>query len=404
MHVGLLAVVSAAHLAFPVWTEHRLNTYVHCANCSGPWSDAALAALRRLAPRFVVQERCTGRFAKPVNASAETKMVAAAKQIKAVNESIEVYMYNPVFPVVDWYNWGRAADRAAAQGGDEEVRWPNSSLFHWGGCGKGTCGGDHVIDFRTQSGRDAWVGGMVKTVKAGMDGVFIDGFRSDVGGGKMGLPGGAFATNRSANAAWGLGLNRSVTSLREQLGPQAAIIGNYGLSVTTSAANGRMIERGGSGDGAIRSLQALARQYPGEIVEYHAQYADRSTGTFNSTLATFMLGMGRSHYFGTGDGWGGTGAGACAKWLLHRPEFFKPIGAADGLATQAPDGQWSRSFATGTRVFGNGSGRAWRSCIVWADHTTTGDACTDRHFMRGGYAGLGHAMPSPPQPLGTAIN
>jgi hypothetical protein len=29
---------------------------------------------------------------------------------------------------------------------EDEVRWPNSSLFHWrGGCGKGTCGGDHVI-------------------------------------------------------------------------------------------------------------------------------------------------------------------------------------------------------------------------------------------------------------------
>ena len=166
----LLAITSTAP-AFPVWTPERLNTYVHCANCSGPWSDEALAALELQAPRFVVQERCTGRFAAPINASAEDKMVAAAKQIKAANSSIEVYMYNPVFPVVDWYDWGRAADQAADGGGTEEVRWSNGTLFSWSGCPPDQCGGDRVIDFGAASGRAAWVNGMVKTVQAGMDGV-----------------------------------------------------------------------------------------------------------------------------------------------------------------------------------------------------------------------------------------
>ena len=59
----------------------------------------------------------------------------------------------------------------------------------------------------------------------------------------MGPPGGAFSGNKTAQAAWGQGLNESVTALRQALGPDAAIIGNYGLSVTNSAANGRMIER-----------------------------------------------------------------------------------------------------------------------------------------------------------------
>ena len=67
-----LAAASALLLgarALPFWSHERLNTYVHCANASGPWLAAALAAIGRQQPRFVVQERCTGRFADPPNAS-----------------------------------------------------------------------------------------------------------------------------------------------------------------------------------------------------------------------------------------------------------------------------------------------------------------------------------------------
>ena len=175
--------------SMPVWTHERLNTYVHCANASGPWSAAALSAIGRQQPRFVVQERCTGRFAAPANASAESKMLAAAAQITAVNSSIEVYMYNPVFPVVGWYSWGSAADAAADAGGALEIRWPNGTLYDWAACGdpaaaRETCGGSRVVDFRNDAGRAAWVAGMVKTVAAGaISGVFIDGFRGGVGGG-----------------------------------------------------------------------------------------------------------------------------------------------------------------------------------------------------------------------------
>merc|ERR1712159_885615 len=103
-------------------------------------------------------------------------MLAAAKQIKAVNRSIEVYMYNPIFPVVTWYSYGTAANEAADKGGDGELRWPsNGSLFDWPQCAPPhDCGGTRVLDFRTESGSRAWLDGMVKTVQAGMDGVFID--------------------------------------------------------------------------------------------------------------------------------------------------------------------------------------------------------------------------------------
>ena len=78
------------------------------------------------------------------------------------------------------------------------------TLFEWGGCPAGGCGGRRVVDFRHPAGRAAWVNGMVAAVRAGLDGVFIDGFRGDVGAGKMGVPGGA-GFNASGNAAWGAG-------------------------------------------------------------------------------------------------------------------------------------------------------------------------------------------------------
>ena len=57
-----------------------------------------------------VQERATARWQPPVNASTEEKMLAAARQIKrAFREArghdasdVEIYMYNPVFPLVTW--------------------------------------------------------------------------------------------------------------------------------------------------------------------------------------------------------------------------------------------------------------------------------------------------------------
>jgi hypothetical protein len=186
----LLLLLATPAAALPTWTHERLNTYIHCANASGPWSAAALAAIVRQQPRFVVQERCTGRFAPPANASAEKKMTAAAQQIKAANGSIEVYMYNPTFPVVEWYDYGRAAEAQAAAGAALELRWPNGSLYDYAPCassgetGASLCGGTHVLDFRTAAGRETWIKGMSDTVKesqGALNGAFIDGFRGGVG-------------------------------------------------------------------------------------------------------------------------------------------------------------------------------------------------------------------------------
>ena len=52
-----LALLHTVADALPVWTDERLNTYIHCANASGPWSADSLLSIKAQQPRFVVQER-----------------------------------------------------------------------------------------------------------------------------------------------------------------------------------------------------------------------------------------------------------------------------------------------------------------------------------------------------------
>jgi len=54
-------------LALPRWSWDTLQTYVHCANRTGEWNDAALAVLS--AQPFVVFEKNHKLFARPANTS-----------------------------------------------------------------------------------------------------------------------------------------------------------------------------------------------------------------------------------------------------------------------------------------------------------------------------------------------
>ena len=62
--------------------------------------------------------------------------------------------------------------------------------------------------------------------------------------------------------------------------------------------SGGMMERGGSGVNDVKQLQTLGNRSCGLfglpcLVDYHAQYADRSAVTFGNTLAAFLVGMER---------------------------------------------------------------------------------------------------------------
>ena len=71
--VALLIVASAASL--PPWSWDTIQTYIHCANMSGPWEPWAAKKLAKAS--FVVFEKPHGVFYPPINTSAETKIAAA---------------------------------------------------------------------------------------------------------------------------------------------------------------------------------------------------------------------------------------------------------------------------------------------------------------------------------------
>jgi hypothetical protein len=210
-----------------------------------------------------------------------------------------------------------------------------------------------------------------------VDGAFIDGNR---GGWSSGILG---PTPKAVQDAWRAGLNASHRELVRRLGASKTTISNYATPEAMAVVSGGMMERGGD----IEHIQAFVRRWPGQLLDFHAQYADRSIATFNSSLAAFLVGMGTYSYFGVGGGWDGDGPSACSTWLRRYPEYDKPLGEplADGVQS---NGVWTRSFASGTHVWVNESfnprhtppGGPGRACIWWADGTTTGDAC-GQHAM-----------------------
>ena len=91
----LLALVLVCNSsALPPFSWDTVQTYIHCANMSGPWNDAAVAQLAKAS--FVVFEKVHGVFAPPANTSAETKIAAACKHTS--NLLYRTCRPNPVCP------------------------------------------------------------------------------------------------------------------------------------------------------------------------------------------------------------------------------------------------------------------------------------------------------------------
>ena len=96
--------------------------------------------------------------------------------------------------------------------------------------------------------------------------------------------------NRATQDAWRAGLNASHRALAAALGPQGTLISNYATQEALSVCSGGMMERGGSGVNDVKQLQTLGNRTCGLweqpcLVDYHAQYADRSEATFANNLA-----------------------------------------------------------------------------------------------------------------------
>ena len=126
--------------ARPSWSWSTLPTYIHFANQSGAFDDAALEQMGKQA--FVVFEKDQGRwpqgqgqaYPSDYNDRAEDKIELACKQVKAVNSSVQCYMYTEV----DWsrtqYTLGHRLDgleTAGATPGMFELMCNGSFVTEW---------------------------------------------------------------------------------------------------------------------------------------------------------------------------------------------------------------------------------------------------------------------------------
>lgn len=232
-----------------------------------------------------------------------------------------------------------------------------------------------------------------------VDGAFIDGNR----GGWMSSITGACTDDERRD--WAAALNDTVARLATTLGPDKTLITNYATPEALHWCQGGMLERGGGPTDVFAFADVSCGPDGADcLLDYHAQYADRSDANFNKSLAQFLIGASQNSYFGVGDGWSGDGPDACATWLRRYPEYAKPLGepvsdyavaaGSHGACTLLdPDPStsdtsgclFSRDFESASVFLGQyappssardqwGDAANYGSCVWWADGSLTGDA------------------------------
>jgi hypothetical protein len=209
--------------ALPPFSWDTLPTYFHCANLSGPWNDAAVAAIAR--NKFAVFEKMTGMFSPPVNTSAESKIVDACKQVKGVNASVDCYMYTESDWARTWYTLGGTFDQHPEWELHQDAK-PGSPLQNTTEEESDDSGMTHTYyfrayDFSVPEAQAAWVARVTAAAASGfVDGAFIDGNRG--GWGSTILAG----TTPAHAAAWSQGLKAAHNTLASALGAKGTLISN----------------------------------------------------------------------------------------------------------------------------------------------------------------------------------
>jgi hypothetical protein len=368
----LAVVLVTSGRAALTWSWDTVQTYVHCANKTGAWSDAALQAMSK--SQFVVLEKNSAEFSPPVIDGCEDKIVAACRQLKAVSPSTDCYMYTESDWARQYYSLGhnftahpewclRQADGSLVNTTRHDRNPLDNQSYSFT---------NFAYDFSVAEAREAWVHRVADAVATGfVDGAFIDGNRGSWGSSVLD------GCSPAKKQAWSAGLNASHAMLRDRLGPDKVLISNYPTPEALEWCTGGMVERF-TPDQHQQDLQALARA--GKLADIHAQYfKDMATSPH---LAAFLIGMGKWSYFGAGSGWDGDGADACATWLKVWPEYSKPLGEPLGPAIVLKgNGKiksiWTRKFKSGTHVFLNTTDhpKVDTFCIWWSDGSTTGNHC-----------------------------
>jgi hypothetical protein len=351
---------------YPPFSFSHVNTYVQASNRSGLFSNKTLDYLLKQA--FIVLDSDQGINSSPLSHNAESKIIAAANQIKQYAKlqnlsSPDIYMYSQI-------DYARTLYAA----GEWFEKNPQFLLHNTDGTLAHEPQG-HIYDHTQKRVQVQWATTIANPVlksDGALDGVFIDGYRSSVSGY-------GFLGNVSNSTAfqWMIGALNASSMLRDLLPVKDYNIFNNPGQWASSSADAIMIELFFPDDNGIQSLINDVKNNP--IVQVHSavNFAPGLNSThqlwaFEVTLAGFLAGMGEYTYFGGGVEWGNV-----TNWMQKHVDYSKHLGKPKAPAIRTDEGKgrivYTREFESGTTLWHQTSPLA--SCIRWSDNTTSGTAC-----------------------------
>ena len=241
-----------------------------------------------------------------------------------------------------------------------------------------------VWDFGNPCGVEAWLNTSRSLItRGGLNGIFIDGFQGCNPFAKNGCTRVCKSRNSTCSAekmkAWNDGLVKAMWTLkREILGANGTLICNYtpgpftcdpSKPISECPCDGTNDERGGGNFQHMQIVKKIEDTQDDYAMLTHVPHGN-DDGVLLRSITGFLLGTSRYQYHGAGFDYDCTGGG----WL-HRGEevehaYGAPLGAPLGDAVQA-GGVMTRKFATGTKVFLNGTMKGTQGCLMWSDGVNT---------------------------------
>lgn len=331
------------------------------------------------------------RYASPNDTGEEEKLVAAAKQLVAINRSVAVFYYQ-----------------------NSMMDWAQYSLHHWlaqhhrewwviNERGETVClDAQPLFNLSIPEMRAHWLGTMRRALQSGLfAGVFADranplprSTQPQPGPGQSssngvlrnasgvcispldGRP--PFQYTKSAVREWSEGHVLLLHDAQKVAGDAIVVSNNN----ATPGVDGRQFERWCRADfdkaTIDEDIQALQQaSAAGTLTLVHGGEPCDATA-FSLSLCAFLVGAGTRSYFACTDGWQ-VDQGWSRK---QRPaEYDRPLGRPLGIATRTVDGGsvlYERKFASGTRVTLHLTREARTTgvgCIYWAGGQVTGLGC-----------------------------
>eukprot|EP00054_Salpingoeca_dolichothecata_P004158 m.29650 g.29650 ORF g.29650 m.29650 type:complete len:349 (-) comp14390_c1_seq2:772-1818(-) len=316
--VALMFVVGGVAQELPMFSWETPPVFVHMCNRSGEFSQEAVEFLARF-PMVTFEK---GQGEAESSCCAEDKILAAAKQIKAINSSVHtLFYYNSV---LNWEMYRMA--EVFEQHSSWWLRDLNGEVIR--------LQGDHsfpqpkngmlVFDFAQEVVRNFWASACLNMTKTGfINGCFADRANED-----------SFPKH-NISKEYAAGHLKVLQDLQANMNTGVLIDNNANLPGTKA----QMIEAFTGDQDSLETLMAAVAA--GHLVQAHAGYKGpehKSNCTdITDSLAAFLIGAGSHSYYGCSLGW------YIDTWYHWNDEYSKPLGAP--LANATLEGQvWTRKF------------------------------------------------------------